>query len=792
MLKKAFAFLLVFTLVLGAFSGVGAFAAAPDSPCKNVILLIGSGISEDHITATAIKTGKNLNLNKIANHGSLGTLNANDATTDAASAATSLASGYKTLNYYVGLDTLAKPLPLITEVLKENGKKIGIITDKYINDATTAAFSAHTALRTDLNAIARQQAESNFDLYFGGGSKYFDNYRVTFKGNKTKYITSPKDMYDLTADSGKVFGAFSNYSFDTGYNVPSLGDMLIKATEVLDNDNGFFIVAEGGLIDKYSFERNMTAMNTELLKFDDAVGEAMAYVDAHPDTLLVVAGDCEAGDLTLPAQPKPSTLTNNCFKTYSTSKSDTVYYAYGTAASVFGGYHDNTDIPKLIAACLGIDGFASETPKISSDKDYAIGNLNSFTGWNFSNIRKNSTFAGISMTTTSSNNSAVTTMCSKGTSLIIMANARVGFDITYTSPLASPFTLVSGAGKTLSDYDGFAFVGSGFEDVPLTVTVGNGGDFSASAVIVPSMANGYKDILVPFDAFEPSLTADKLSGLNTLRISGTAGTSKATIKIDSINAYSEDKGPNYYEVMADAYTKNPQQYTAASFNDFRNCFESFLAAATRDDRYAAKQKLLTKIDALVPVAEKVVPFSLIEANKDSITSVSAYTNVSDNEISVFCGASDSSITFGNIPAASGVSEYIRVKVDSVSPELTMSDEFSVALSVECGTEIKNSTVNRPVMTDGYIYFDISVDTAKITSVTLSFNGGILGAKLLVKGFEFITQPPVKSALINRPSALEILRASAGLCEVIGGDLDGDGVLTVTDALIALRAETGIE
>ena len=788
MLKRIASTIIAFALVLSLFAGIGVYAEAPqaDLAAKNVILLIGSGISPAHVTAAKIKSGKQLNLLNMEYSGSLITTNSDNAIADPAAAATALSTGKKTLNYNLGIDKDGNEVQLITEAMRNAGKKVGIITDKYLNDATPAAFAVHNPLKSDLYGVARQEIASGIDLFLGGGSKYFDNYRADMLAAGYDYVTSPGRLSGLTP-GGKIFGAFSNYSFDTGYQVPTLSAMLSKATELLDNDNGFFIVAEGGLIDKYCFERNMTGMVNELVKFDEAVGTAMAYVDAHPDTLLVVVGDVEAGELKLADRPNSGNTTNSCFKRYGTSTLNSALYTYGKNASAFTGDHANTEVPKFIAASMGLRDFALDTAPMSFADDYIVTNLNSFSSWSFTNIRKNSSVNGITLTTTSSNNTAVTAMVSKG-ALVVMANAKVGFNLTVTTPLATPFKLKSGGSTDLSAYDGFVISASGFVDNEFTIGVAKGNTFAASVTVTEDMKNEYGEILLPFSSFEPAITSENAVGLDTFSFSSDGCSVKSTLKIDSIHAYKVDDGLNYYEVLGLAYGKDPYEYTSSSFANFSASFETYKAAVTRADRYAAKLDLLAKINALVAVPLTAEPFGIIAENSDSFGVSSAAIALNEGALDVFCGSADASVTFAKLPETVGSYGAIRFRFSTRYPDFT-AGEFAAKLTFATADGEVEETVERAIISDGNFCFKLP--DADVTGIKLEFINASIGAVVRIDGVELLSNAPVKSARAEAPSALSILRAAAGLGTVENGDLNGDGKVDVADALLALRAECGL-
>ena len=790
MFKRITAFFIASLLALSLFAGITASATEPQSSieCKNVILMIGSGMSPSHVKAASVKLGRTLNIERLQYSGTLETTNSNNAIADPAAAATALSTGKRTTNFRLGVDANDNETLLITEALQAVGKKVGIITDKNLNDATTAAFSVHNTLKSDYYGIARQQIASGLDLFLGGGSKYYDNYRDSFAAAGYEYVTTPQRLDDMAVGK-KYFGAFSNYTFETGYNVPTLSQMLTKATEVLDNENGFFIVAEGGLIDKYSFARNMTKMTSELGKFDDAVGVAMSYVDEHPDTLLLVVGDVEAGNLELPERVNSGNVKDTCFKSYGTSSLPAALYTYGANASAFTGEHVSTDVPKFIAASLGITSFGSTRELISSERDYIVEQLNSFSSWTFTNVKKNSSINGVKLTTTSSNNSAVTARCANG-SLVIMANAKVGFELTVTPPLATPFKLKNGGSTDLSGFDGFVITAPGLSEYDFEITVGKGSEFSAKSKLSLSMANRYNEIIIPFSAFEPAITPENAIGLDTFKFSSEGCATKTTIMFDSIHAYKIDEGLNYYEALGVAYTKDPMEYTDASFAPFAASLEACESAASRADRYAAKVDLLNKIEELVPVSVTAENFDIMEANAGAVDTESVAYAVGESGIDIFCGAATSSVTFNTIPEKSGNYSAVRLRLDSLNPDATCGD-FAVSLILSSSAGEETVTVQRCIIDSGYYYFPINTAVSDITAVKVQFENALVGAAIRIEAVELVSAAQAKAKFVKTPSALEILRAAAGFAVVENGDLDGDGRITVADALIALRAAAGL-
>jgi alkaline phosphatase len=90
------------------------------------------------------------------------------------------------------------------------------------------------------------------------------------------------------------------YAIDmTREDIP-LADFTGKAIEMLDNDEGFFMMVEGGKIDWAGHDNDAASIVYDMMDFDNAVGEAMDFYKNHPDeTLIIVTSDHETGGMSV-------------------------------------------------------------------------------------------------------------------------------------------------------------------------------------------------------------------------------------------------------------------------------------------------------------------------------------------------------------------------------------------------------------------------------------------------------------------------------------------------------------
>lgn len=326
-------------------SGVADEIAGESASAKNVILLIGDGMGFPHLTSARIEKADNnltayadteLYMDNMEHTGYVTTFSANSFVTDSAPAATSMATGQKTNNGVLSQDATAhkgkdgKNLTTILEMAESANKSTGVVTTTRVTHATPAAFYAHVDNRDNESEIAYQLLVSNVEVAMGGGLKFFVGKNETDPlGGKSKrsddrdllvefgkkgyaVVYNESALMALAANSTvKVLGLFDNdhmkYDLEReGSGEPGVAEMTTKALEVLSKDeDGFFLMVEGGRIDHASHARNLSNNLGDTLAFDDAVKVALDFAAKNNDTLVMVTADHECGGLLLqPADPE--------------------------------------------------------------------------------------------------------------------------------------------------------------------------------------------------------------------------------------------------------------------------------------------------------------------------------------------------------------------------------------------------------------------------------------------------------------------------------------------------------
>ena len=302
-------------------------AAAP----KYVFLFIGDGMSYPQIQITSdylgameqdpesdILTGpKRLTMMDFPVAGSATTFDSTSFCPDSASTATSIATGHKTYSGSINVDeTGTVSYETITEKLKDQlGYKIGVISSVNINHATPAAFYAHQVSRNSYYEISNEMIESGFDYFAGGGLKQTtgenkdqeDSYTLAEKAGY-KVIKTQAEAEALTAEDGKAIviaetladSDACSYENDRAEEEWALADYVEKGIEVLDNENGFFMMVEGGKIDWACHANDAGSTIADTIALDNAVDKAVEFYNEHPEeTLILVTGDHETGGLTI-------------------------------------------------------------------------------------------------------------------------------------------------------------------------------------------------------------------------------------------------------------------------------------------------------------------------------------------------------------------------------------------------------------------------------------------------------------------------------------------------------------
>ncbi|AGT10396.1 alkaline phosphatase [Paracoccus aminophilus] len=312
------------------------YGTAEIAKAKNVIFILGDGMSVAHRTAARImskgmtegKANGRLAMDDLDHMAFIGTSSTHSIATDSANTMSAYMTGHKSRVNALGVYADRTPASLddprvetIGEALRRTTKKsIGVVSTAEVEDATPAAVVSHTRKRGDKAEIVGMFYDVQPEVLLGGGSAYF--LKSDVPGSKRKddkdYIQLFKDAgYTLATtkteldaaagtNTGKMLGLFHTGNMDTWLDrnqlkkgtvekfpdQPGLVDMTNAAlTQLSKNPDGFFLMVEGASIDKMSHPMDWDRAVVETIELDHAVAVARDFAAKHPDTLVVVTGD---------------------------------------------------------------------------------------------------------------------------------------------------------------------------------------------------------------------------------------------------------------------------------------------------------------------------------------------------------------------------------------------------------------------------------------------------------------------------------------------------------------------
>lgn len=317
---------------------------SPDLPqvhrathARNVVLMIGDGMSPDHVAAAWMCNKGRLNIDRLPVVSQVRTYSASSAITDSAAAGTAIACGHKTNNGSLGMDAAGRPIESIAAFLGKRGYKTGVVVTSSVLDATPAAFYAHVTSRQQKAEIAQQLASSGLDVVIGGGVKEV-----------------PQACRDALRQSGAEIELMGDENTPP---VAERGHFLAenthRALRLLEkHPKGFFLMVEGSCIDKVSHNRDIDAAVQETLDFDRAVGVVLEWMKKHPDTLLIITSDHMTGALIITdGSAEQGRMKGKMMVNHHHGYMVPVY-AFGPGAGHFAQIRDNTQFFNCIKKVL--------------------------------------------------------------------------------------------------------------------------------------------------------------------------------------------------------------------------------------------------------------------------------------------------------------------------------------------------------------------------------------------------------------------------------------------------------
>jgi len=251
--------------------------------------------------------------------------------TDSGAGGTAIACGERTSFGNIG-EYKGKALESIAEYLHTKMNfKIGIITSVPLNHATPSCFFGHEPTRRNYDNLTNDMIQSGFELFAGGGFQLGNadstknifknsdaiykklsenNFQLVFNEKQLSALSSPSNCRVLIIDTAiqnnqkklKINYSDEKNSLPCILDEPGCKMKLAEYTEsaqnLLMNDNGFFIMVEGGKIDWACHDNDALTAIYEINAFNEAIKKAYAFYLKHPqNTLIIITADHETGGM---------------------------------------------------------------------------------------------------------------------------------------------------------------------------------------------------------------------------------------------------------------------------------------------------------------------------------------------------------------------------------------------------------------------------------------------------------------------------------------------------------------
>lgn len=374
------------------FATMTLFSGCCEQKTTNVIYLIGDGMGFGAVSSLLLSSDAETGFEMAPVIGLNETCSANNYVTDSPAGGTALATGTRTCNGFLGVGPDSVQLISILKKAQAMGKKTGIVVNTTLTEATPGAFYAGVTSRKESYKIAEQFTQSNVDVAIGAGLSAFINrpdsvdltavliekgYDVYLDWRQILNTQSEKfvgilEMSDVhrrnkvrtttagAADGAEVclaaqLAAAASNEDTIRFSEPTeyLQKACVKALEQLEKNapKGFFLMVESAIIDGYGHNNDADGIVEEMHEFDQTLKTLVAYVNSHPNTLLVVTADHETGGTSVTYKSHPINEPEGLQLGFSTKgHSGTVVpiFAYGAGAEHFAGIFQNREIPEII------------------------------------------------------------------------------------------------------------------------------------------------------------------------------------------------------------------------------------------------------------------------------------------------------------------------------------------------------------------------------------------------------------------------------------------------------------
>lgn len=227
------------------------------------------------------------------------------------------------------LSLSGKRLTLMQEA-KESGMAVGIVTtDMLVSVRSGGLLMSGLGDASEAEDLPARLIESGVDVIFGGGEEWMlpfgkegrhgrqglrkDDRDLIEEARKAGYtvVFTREELDALPPNPGKVFGVFAAKSL---YNplpedmlaaqnlptyppgAPTISELTAVALKILSQRTPFFLAVREGGADAFGAFQNASGVIEAMCRADDALGTALDFTAAHPDTLLLATSENSAGN----------------------------------------------------------------------------------------------------------------------------------------------------------------------------------------------------------------------------------------------------------------------------------------------------------------------------------------------------------------------------------------------------------------------------------------------------------------------------------------------------------------
>jgi len=323
----------------------------------NIILMIGDGMGLTQISSgiyannntTALKSFEYIGLSK--------TYAFDRLVTDSAASGTAMASGVKTLNGVIGIDSKNNLQQSILEICEQRGYNSALIATSSIVHATPASFYANVPSRRQYQDIALQLSEHDVDLFIGGGKKHFnkrdDKRNLLEEMDQYQFVNSLSEIENSTSSKIGFFTYKDEPPSKLEGRKPALDDIAKSSLKKMESLNKpFFMMIEGSQIDWGGHSNDLDMVISEFKEFDSTIKHVLDFAKADGNTLVIVTADHETGGLTLSGGSIKRGIVKGTFSTKGHSAALVPVFSYGPNSELFKGIYENTAIFDMMLKSL--------------------------------------------------------------------------------------------------------------------------------------------------------------------------------------------------------------------------------------------------------------------------------------------------------------------------------------------------------------------------------------------------------------------------------------------------------